>query len=66
MHFDLVVIGAGPAGWSAALQGTKLGMTAAVVEKAVMLGGACVRTGTLPSKTLRHTVLELVNSRRAA
>ncbi len=38
MHFDLVVIGAGPAGWSAALQGTKLGMTAAVVEKAVLLG----------------------------
>ena len=31
-----------------------------------MLGGACVRTGTLPSKALRHTVLELVNSRRAA
>lgn len=66
MRYDLIVIGAGPAGWSAALQGAKLGMTVAVVEKGVMLGGACVRTGTLPSKTLRHTVLELVNSRRAA
>jgi NAD(P) transhydrogenase len=66
MHFNLLVIGAGPAGWSAALQGAKLGMTVAVVEKGLMLGGACVRTGTLPSKTLRHTVLELVNSRRAA
>jgi len=66
MRFNLIVIGAGPAGWSAALQGTKLGMSVGVIEKGLMLGGACVRTGTLPSKTLRHTVLELVNSRRAA
>jgi len=66
MHFDLLVIGAGPAGWSAALQGAKLGLNVGVVEKGLMLGGACVRTGTLPSKVLRHTVLELVNSRRAA
>lgn len=66
MRYDLLVIGAGPAGWSAALQGSKLGLTVAVVEKGLMLGGACVRTGTLPSKALRHTVLELVNSRRAA
>ena len=66
MHFDLLVIGAGPAGWSAALQGAKLGMSVGVVERGLMLGGACVRTGTLPSKALRHTVLELVNSRRAA
>jgi len=66
MRFDLVVIGAGPAGWSAALQGAKLGLEVAVVERELMLGGACVQTGTLPSKSLRHTVLELVNSRRAA
>ena len=66
MRFDLIVIGAGPAGWSAALQGAKLGMSVGVIERGLMLGGACVRTGTLPSKTLRHTVLELVNSRRAA
>lgn len=66
MRFDLVVIGAGPAGWSAALQGAKLGLEVAVVERGLMLGGACVQTGTLPSKALRHTVLELVNSRRAA
>lgn len=66
MRFDLLVIGAGPAGWSAALQGAKLGLTVGIVEKGLMLGGACVRTGTLPSKVLRHTVLELVNSRRAA
>jgi NAD(P) transhydrogenase len=65
MRFDLVVIGAGPAGWSAALQGAKLGLDVAVVERGLMLGGACVQTGTLPSKALRHTVIELVNSRRA-
>lgn len=66
MRFDLVVIGAGPAGWSAALQGAKLGLEVAVIERGLMLGGACVQTGTLPSKALRHTVMELVNSRRAA
>ena len=66
MRYDLLVIGAGPAGWSAALQGSKLGLNVAVIEKGLMLGGACVRTGTLPSKALRHTVLELVNSRKAA
>ncbi|MEZ4333010.1 MAG: Si-specific NAD(P)(+) transhydrogenase [Myxococcota bacterium] len=66
MRYDLLVIGAGPAGWSAALQGAKLGLEVAVVERGLMLGGACVQTGTLPSKALRHTVMELVNSRRAA
>lgn len=66
MRYDLAVIGAGPGGWSAALQAAKLGLSVAVIEKGLMLGGACVRTGTLPSKALRHTVLQLVNSRRAA
>lgn len=65
-HYDLLVIGAGPAGWSAAMQGAKLGMRVAVAEKEPMLGGACVHTGTLPSKTLRHTVLQLTSARRAA
>ncbi|MFK7896978.1 MAG: Si-specific NAD(P)(+) transhydrogenase [Myxococcota bacterium] len=66
MHYDLIVIGAGPAGWSAALQGAKLGMEVAVIEKGSMLGGACVRTGTLPSKTMRHTAVNLMKSRRTA
>jgi NAD(P) transhydrogenase len=66
LKFDLLVIGAGPGGWSAALQGAKLGLEVGVVEKGLMLGGACVRTGTLPSKALRHTVLKLVNSRRSS
>ncbi len=66
MRLDLLIIGAGPAGWSAALQGAKLGLDVAVVERELVLGGACVQTGTLPSKTLRHTVLQLVATRRAA
>ncbi len=66
VRYDVLVIGAGPAGWSAALQAAKLGLEVAVVEKEIMLGGSCVQTGTLPSKTLRHTILQLVNMRRAA
>lgn len=66
MKYDLIVIGAGPAGWSAALQGAKLGLRVGVVEQSAMLGGACVQTGTLPSKTLRHTILQLMATRRAA
>ncbi len=65
MAYDVLVIGAGPAGWSAALQAAKLGLRVAVVERDLMLGGACVQTGTLPSKTLRHTILQLVNLRRS-
>jgi NAD(P) transhydrogenase len=64
--YDVLVIGAGPAGWSAALQAAKLGLAVGVVEKNLMLGGACVHTGTLPSKSLRHVILQLVALRRAA
>ncbi len=66
MTYEVLVIGAGPAGWAAALQASKLGLSVAVVEKSLMLGGACVHTGTLPSKTLRHTILQLVNARGTA
>ncbi|MBX7098340.1 MAG: Si-specific NAD(P)(+) transhydrogenase [Myxococcaceae bacterium] len=54
--FDLMVIGAGPAGQKAALQAAKLGKKVAIVEREPRVGGACVSTGTLPSKTLRETV----------
>jgi NAD(P) transhydrogenase len=64
--YDVLVIGAGPAGWSAALQASKLGLAVGLVEKNLMLGGACVHTGTLPSKSLRHVILQLVSLRRAA
>ena len=55
--FDLVVIGSGPAGNWAAIQACKLGKKAAVIERNAVVGGVCVHTGTLPSKTLRETSL---------
>lgn len=57
--FDLVVIGAGPAGEAAALTAARLGKRVAVIEKAQFVGGAAVNTGTLPSKTLRETAVAL-------
>jgi NAD(P) transhydrogenase len=58
-HFDLIVIGSGPAGQRAAVQAAKLGKRVAVVEIRQMVGGACINTGTIPSKTLREAVLYL-------
>ncbi len=58
-HFDLVVIGAGPAGEKGAAQAAYFGKRVAVVEKALQPGGAAVHTGTLPSKTLRESALYL-------
>lgn len=55
MKFDLVVIGSGPAGERAAIQASKLGKSVALVERRSVVGGVCVHTGTLPSKTLRET-----------
>jgi NAD(P) transhydrogenase len=55
--FDLVCIGSGPAGQRAAVQAAKLGRRAAVVEKRRCVGGVCVDTGTIPSKTLREAVV---------
>ena len=57
--FDLLVIGSGPAGKRAAIQGAKLGKQVAIVEKKAVVGGYCVNLGTIPSKTLREAVLEL-------
>jgi len=57
--FDLVVIGSGPAGRRAAIQAAKLGRSVLVVEDRLRLGGVSVHTGTIPSKTLRETVLNL-------
>ncbi|WP_092425356.1 Si-specific NAD(P)(+) transhydrogenase [Devosia crocina] len=58
-HFDLIVIGSGPAGRRAAIQAAKLGKSVLVVENRLRLGGVSVHTGTIPSKTLRETVLNL-------
>ena len=58
-EYDLVVIGSGPGGQKAAIGAAKLGKSVAVVERGRMLGGVCVNTGTIPSKTLREAVLYL-------
>jgi NAD(P) transhydrogenase len=55
--FDLVCIGSGPAGQRAAVQAAKLGKRVAVVEKRRCVGGVCLDTGTIPSKTLREAVV---------
>ncbi len=60
MHdYDLVVIGSGPGGQKAAIAAAKLDRRVAVVERPAMLGGVCVNTGTIPSKTLREAILYL-------
>jgi NAD(P) transhydrogenase len=57
--YDLIVIGSGPAGQRAAIQGAKLGKRVALCEKREVIGGACINTGTIPSKTMREAVLHL-------
>ena len=58
-HYDLIVIGSGPSGRSAAIQAGKLKRRVLVVDRKDRLGGVSVHTGTIPSKTLRETVLNL-------
>jgi NAD(P) transhydrogenase len=57
--YDLVVIGSGPAGQRAAIQGAKLGKRVAIVEKKDVIGGTCINTGTIPSKSMREAVMHL-------
>ena len=57
--YDLIVIGSGPAGQRAAIQGAKSGKRVAVVERREVVGGTCINTGTIPSKTMREAVLHL-------
>ncbi len=57
--YDLLVIGSGPGGQKAAIGAAKLGKRVAVAERRDMMGGVCVNTGTIPSKTLREAVLYL-------
>jgi len=58
-HYDLIVIGSGPAGRRAAVQAAKFRKSVLVVERGRRVGGVSVHTGTIPSKTLRETVLNL-------
>ncbi|HEV2349470.1 MAG TPA: Si-specific NAD(P)(+) transhydrogenase [Terriglobia bacterium] len=58
-QFDLVVIGSGPAGQKAAVCAAKMRKRVAVIDRGRMVGGVCVHTGTIPSKTFREAVLHL-------
>ncbi len=57
--YDVLVLGSGPGGQKAAIAAAKLDRRVAVVEKRHMIGGVCINTGTIPSKTLREAVLYL-------
>ncbi|APG90983.1 Si-specific NAD(P)(+) transhydrogenase [Sinorhizobium americanum] len=58
-QFDLIVVGSGPAGRRGAIQAAKLGRKVLVIEQGKRVGGVSVHTGTIPSKTLRETALNL-------
>ena len=59
-EYDLIVIGSGPAGQKAALAASKGRFHVALVERREVVGGACLHTGTIPSKTLRAAVLYFI------
>jgi len=61
--YDMIILGSGPSGRRAAIQSAKLGKSVLVVDKGVRVGGVSVHTGTIPSKTLRETVLNLTGWR---
>ena len=63
-QYDFIVIGSGPAGKSAAVQAAKLGQSVLMIEKNPVIGGVSVHSGTIPSKTLRETVLYLTGWRQ--
>jgi len=63
-HYDLLVIGTGPAGQKAAVQAAKLGKKVAIIERKTVVGGVCINTGTIPSKSLREAVLYLSGFRQ--
>jgi NAD(P) transhydrogenase len=63
-HYDMVVIGSGPAGQKAAIQAAKIGKKVAIVERKKVAGGICINIGTIPSKSLREAVLFLSGFRQ--
>lgn len=65
-RYDLVVLGSGPAGQKAAIAASKLGKRVAIVDRREMVGGVCLHTGTIPSKTLREAILYLSGYRQRA
>jgi NAD(P) transhydrogenase len=65
-HFDLCVVGSGPAGQKCAIQAAKLGKSVCVVEQMESVGGVAINTGTIPSKALREAVLNVLGARKHA
>ncbi|MAG54969.1 MAG: Si-specific NAD(P)(+) transhydrogenase, partial [Planctomycetes bacterium] len=65
-RYDLAVMGSGPAGQKAAIQAAKLKKRVCIIDKKRMVGGVCLHTGTIPSKTLREAVLYLSGFRQRA
>ncbi len=63
-RYDVLVIGSGPSGHRAAIQAAKLGKKTVIIEKRQMVGGVCLNTGTIPSKTLREAVIYLTGLRQ--
>eukprot|EP00164_Ancoracysta_twista_P002636 GFYU01003508.1.p1 GENE.GFYU01003508.1~~GFYU01003508.1.p1 ORF type:complete len:536 (-),score=117.71 GFYU01003508.1:768-2375(-) len=63
-HYDLIVIGSGPAGQKCAIAAAKNKKKVAIVDKSAWVGGVCVHTGTIPSKTLREAILYLTGFRQ--
>ena len=63
-HYDMLVIGSGPAGQKAAIQGAKVGKKVGIVERKKFVGGLCINSGTIPSKSLREAVLFLSGFRQ--
>ena len=59
-HYDMLVIGSGPAGQKAAIQAAKVGKKVGIIERKKVAGGICINSGTIPSKSLREAVLFLV------
>ena len=61
-QFDLIVIGSGPAGQKGAICAAKLRKRVAIIDRTTMMGGVCVHTGTIPSKSVREAILQLTRA----
>jgi NAD(P) transhydrogenase len=59
VQYDLIIVGSGPSGQRAAVAASKMKKRVAVVEARAVVGGVCINTGTIPSKTMREAVLHL-------
>lgn len=62
--YDVLIIGAGPAGEGAAMGAAKAGLKVGVIENREWVGGSCLHKGTIPSKSLRHVIRQLINGRK--